>query len=229
MKLPIYSTIRLQFVEGICLLELNTPPSNKMTMEFFTEFASVLKFIKEHQEFRALIITGHGRHYSSGADLPLLLKEIQENAETDKNGRLTHVPDFLSNNYKSLLMLEGFSIPVISAIRGVCLGSALELALFSHFRLCGADAVFGLPEASFNLVPGLGGIYKLSCISGEALALERVLKGSTFTSDEALRYKIVDKVVSKKSLFATTFDFAHEVMQDFRIEKRGLYIKKYLS
>lgn len=228
MKIPDYSTIHLSFEEGIGQLELNTPPSNTMTMEFFSEFASVLEFVRDQQVFRALIISGHGRHFSSGADVPVLLKEILEKARTDKKGRLTKVPDFLSNNYKSLLILESFSIPVISAIRGVCLGSALELALFSHFRLCGEDAVFGLPEASFNLVPGLGGIYKLYCISGEALALERVLKGSTFTAQDALKYRIVDKLVPKKNLLPTAIDFARKVMQDFRIEKRALYIKKYL-
>ena len=197
MKIPAYSTIRLILNEGIGQLELNSPPSNKMTMEFFREFASALDYIKEHKEFRALIINGHGRHYSSGADLPALLKEISEKATADKNGRLMDVPEFLSNNYRSLLLLESFTIPVISAIRGVCLGSALELALFSHFRLCGEDTVIGLPEASFNLVPGLGGIYKLSCIAGEATALERVLKGSTFTAEDAIKYRIIDKVVPK--------------------------------
>jgi len=229
MKIPGYSTIRLQFDEGVGLLELNSPPSNAMNMDFFKEFAAVLEFIRFNQEFRALIISGHGRHYSSGADVPVLLKEILEKAETDKKGRLISVPDFLSNNYKSFLMLESFSIPVVSAIRGVCLGSALELALFSHFRLCGEEAVFGLPEASFNLVPGLGGIYKLCCISGQALALERVLKGSTFTAEDAMKYRIVDKVVPKKALMPTTYDFTRQVMQDFRVEKRGLYVKKYLS
>ena len=229
MNIPGYSTILLQIDEGIGRLELNTPPSNTMTMKFFTEFSSVLEFISNSQEFKDLVITGHGRHYSSGADVPVLLKEILEKTKTDEHGRLTVVPDFLSNNYRSLLMLESFSIPIISAIRGVCLGSALELALFSHFRLCGEDAVFGLPEASFNLVPGLGGIYKLACISGEALALERVLKGSTFTAEDALKYKIIDKIVPKKALMPTAFNFAREVMQDFRVEKRGLYIKKYFS
>jgi len=209
-------------------LELNSPPSNKMTMEFFREFATALDYINSHKEFRALIINGHGRHYSSGADLPSLLEEIHEKAGTDKNGRLTNVPEFLSNNYKSLLLLESFRIPVISAIRGVCLGSALELALFSHFRLCGEDSVIGLPEASFNLVPGLGGIYKLCCIAGEVTALERVLKGSTFTAEDAYRYRIVDKIVPKRQLIEQASGFAREVMTDFRVEKRSLYIKKYL-
>jgi len=228
MKIPGYSTIRLLLDDGIGLLELNSPPSNAMNMEFFMEFASALNFISSCQEFRALIISGHGRHYSSGADVPVLLKVIHENAVTDKRGKLLSIPAFLSKNYESFLLLESFSIPVISAIRGVCLGSALELALFSHFRLCGEEAVFGLPEASFNLAPGLGGIYKLCSISGQAFALERVLKGSTFNAEDALKYRIVDKVVPKKILLPTAYDFAREVMQDFKVQKRGLYVKKYL-
>ena len=229
MEIPVYSTIRLLLDEGIGLLELNSPPSNAMNLEFFREFGNAVDFISSHGEFRALIICGHGRHYSSGADVPVLLKEIHENAETDKTGKLLNIPDFLSKNYKSFLLLESFSIPVISAIRGVCLGSALELALFSHFRLCGEEAVFGLPEASFNLAPGLGGIYKLCSLSGQAFALERVLKGSTFNSEDALKHGIVDKIVPKKALLPASYNFARQVMQDFRIEKRGLYVKKYLS
>jgi len=229
MKTPEFSTLNIKFDGGIGLLELNMPPSNIMTMDFFTEFATVVEFIRSEREFRALVISGHGRHFSSGADLGTLLKEVLEHAETDKKDGLTKVPDFLSNNYKSLLMLESLSIPVIAAIRGVCLGSALELALFSHFRLSGEDAVFGLPEASFNLVPGLGGIYKLVCISGEAVALDHVLKGSTFTAPDALRYKIVDRVVPKKQLMSAAFSFARELMEDYNVGKRALYIKKYLS
>jgi len=137
MKIPECSTVQLVFDEDIGFLELNSPPSNTMTLEFFREFASLIEFMRDQQEFKALIISGHGRHFSAGADVPVLLKEILEKTETDKDGRLAGVPEFLSNNYKSLLMLESLNIPVISAIRGVCLGSALELALFSHFRLCG--------------------------------------------------------------------------------------------
>ncbi len=229
MKIPEFSTIELGFDEGIGLLGLNSPPSNTMTMEFFKEFASVLDFIRDQKEFRALIISGRGRHYSSGADVPVLLKDILKRTPTDAGGLSEGVPDFLSNNYKSLMMLESLSIPVISAIRGVCLGSALELALFSHFRLCGEEAVFGLPEASFNLIPGLGGIYKLCSISGQATALERVLKGSTFTAEDALKYRIVDKIVPKKALMPAALAFARELMPDFRPGKRSLYIKKYLS
>jgi enoyl-CoA hydratase len=228
MKTPSFGTIRLILDDDTGWLELNSPPSNKMTMEFFREFAAALDFISNHKEFRALVIYGHGRHYSSGTDLPTLLEEINKNAGTDINGNLTEVPEFLSNNYRSLLLLESFRIPVISAIRGVCLGSALELALFSHFRLCGEDSVIGLPEASFNLVPGLGGIYKLCCIAGEVTALERVLKGSTFNAEDAFRYRIVDRIVPKRKLLEQAGEFAREVMNDFRIEKKNLYVKQFL-
>ena len=229
MKVPVYTSIRMDLDEGLGLLELNAPPSNKMTLEFFREFSIALEFIKKHDEFKALVICGHGRHFSSGADLTSLLNEVLLRSKTDKKGRLHGIPAFLSENYKSLLGLERLPIPVIAAIRGVCLGSALELALFSHFRICSEDAVFGLPEASFNLVPGLGGIFKLACITGEANALSLVLRGSTFRAEDALKYKIVDKIEPRKELMTKAFDFAKEVIQDFRMEKRRLYIKKYLS
>lgn len=229
MKIPSFTSLKFVNEDGIGLLELNSPPSNTMSLAFFQEFASVLEFISQQKKLDALVVSGHGRHFSSGADLGSLLAEVTNKSITPVKGQTGEVPDFLSENYRTLLRLEQLRIPVIASIRGVCLGSALELALFSHFRICGEDAVFGLPETSFNLVPGLGGIFKLRYLAGEAGTLELVLKGNTFRAEDALRYGLVDKIVPKRTLLQTAFDFAREVKHDFRIEKRVLYIKKYLS
>ena len=46
--------------------------------------------------------------------------------------------------------------------------------------------------------------------------------------EDAYRYRIVDKIVPKRQLIEQASGFAREVMTDFRVEKRSLYIKKYL-
>lgn len=228
MALPSYKTIELRLNDGIGHLLMNQPPSNKMTLEFFREFSEAVDYIALDNSFKALVISGNGRHFSSGAELPSLLEEIHSGSIV-RNGQVVEVPPLLTSNYESFLKLEQFEIPVITAIRGVCLGSALELTLFSHFRFCGEDAVFGLPETSFNLLPGLGGVKKMSSLIGRSKTLELVLKAGTFSASEALAMKIVHRVLPKRELVKSAIEFAQFSANDFRKEKVVLYLKKYFA
>jgi enoyl-CoA hydratase len=222
------STIQFRVNEGVAHLILNQPPSNKMTLAFFSEFNRIIDQIQDNPAIKALVISGNGRHFSSGADLPALLAEIQKQSEVDTVGKLSFIPDFMRANYQSILKLEAMNIPVISAIRGVCLGSALELALFCHFRFCGEDTVFGLPETSFNLIPGLGGIRKMTSLAGKANALEFILRGKTFSAADALKIHIVDRIFPKRQVVDITLGFIRKIMDDYRKEKSGMYLKKFL-
>lgn len=226
MKITYGDTVQFQNHEGTGHLVLGLPPSNAMTPGFFKEFNHAIDDIQNNGDVRALVISGNGRHFSSGADLPALFAEIEEHSTFDSHGKILQTPGTLQDNHRSFLKLESMTIPVICAIRGVCLGSALELALSCHFRFCGEDAVFGLPEATYNLIPGLDGIRNLSAITGKANALELILTGKTIPAFEALAYGIVDRVFPKREVVKTSLGFALRVMNGFQKEKRKMYLKK---
>jgi enoyl-CoA hydratase len=207
-------------------LLLNRPPSNEMTVAFFDEVNSLVAGLRNDRELKGIIIRGAGRHFSSGAALDELLGKISENpCPAEGPAGESH---FLIRNYRSMLFFEEVQIPVVAAIRGVCLGSAFELALLCHFRLCTEDAVLGLPETTFNLLPGLGGIRKIAELSGKANAIELVLRGKTFSASEALELGLVDRIVPKKELDQQALDLVHSVSKDYRSEKRPLYLTRYL-
>ncbi len=228
MTLPSFTTLELTLADGIGQLVLNQPPSNMMTLEFFREFREAVDFIEGNPEFGALVISGNGRHFSAGAELKSLHDEIRTGSVV-VDGRVTEVPELLIRNFQAFLKIEKFQIPVITAIRGVCLGSALELTLFSHFRFCGEDAIFGLPEVSFNLLPGLGGIKKMSSIVGTGRTLELVLKSNTFSAAEAYEMKLVHAILPRRELMTASIGFARSVMENYHLEKAGLYLKKYFA
>jgi len=161
-----YKTIRFESDNGIASLLLDQPPSNRMNMELFRELDDLLPRIERSGDTKALIIYGNGRHFSSGTDLSSLLDEIE------KNSPVTKVPEFLSRNYQALEILGRLPFPVIASIGGVCLGSAMELALTCHFRFCSSEAVFGLPESTFSLIPGLGGIRKAAALAGKSRTMQ---------------------------------------------------------
>lgn len=224
-----YSTLTFHLTEGIGLLRLSTPPSNKMSPLFFREFAAVINQIKDDPAVKALVISGAGRHFSSGADLSLLMEEIIRNDKLQDGQMEQTIPGSLVGNYQSFSALEALPIPVIAAIRGVCLGSALELALFSHFRFCSAEAVFGLPETTFNLIPGIGGMTHMLELSGKTVALEYILRGKTFDASEAQKIGLVDQLLPRHNLLPVAIDFAGKIPANYHPAKKGRYLKNYFK
>ena len=186
-----------------------------MTLEFFHELRDLMSGLSEMSGLKAILIQGNGRHYSSGADLNELLQNIDE--------------QIMRDNYRAFVMLEQLKIPVISAIRGVCLGSAFELALFSHFRICSDDSVLGLPESSFNLIPGIGGIQRVANLAGKARAIEIILRGLTFSASDALSTGLVDAVVPKREVLPLALSFLKRLPENYNIEARDLYLYKFLK
>ena len=175
---------------------------------------------------KAIVISSKGRHFSSGADLDELLEQVVIAGEMNPPDRNENWMIRSGKNYRSFLFFEETEIPVIAAIRGVCIGSAFELALYTHFRFCGEDAVFGLPETSFNLMPGLGGIRKIAALVGQAKAIEMVLRGNTFGAEEALENHLVDRIVPRRKVVEFSIAFARKVMNNYKKQKATLYLQQ---
>jgi len=204
--------------DGIGYLTFTNTPENRMDSVFFKELYNITSGVIPKDNICAIIISGDGRHFSSGADLKDLLQTIKnENGEIGSQALLS--------NYHSYKYLSELNIPVIAAIRGVCIGSALELALHCHFRLCSQDAILGLPESGFGLIPGVGGIPKLLDIAGKAKTIELVLKGSTFNAFDALKWNIVDAVYSKKELMGKAIQLARLTANNYRKYNKTDYLE----
>lgn len=211
---------------NIGFVELSNPPANQMTPGFFRRMTELTGEIIPCSNVRAIIISGSGRHFSSGADLNSLLSSINHQPDKKSVPEQTLMINTLSDNLESFSYFRELNIPVIAAIRGICLGSALELAMFCHFRVCAEGSVLGLPESTFGLMPGIGGIQNLHRQSGKAKTIELALRGNTLSADEALKYEIVDKVAYKKDLLPFSISFAEKVSLNYRKYKKAEYLKE---
>ena len=201
--------------DDIGFISFMDPPENRMDSVFFQEFGNIIKKFIPVSSALAIIISGSGRHFSSGAELDDLFRIIEKNRSKA-----------LADNYAMLKYLNELNMPVIAAIKGVCIGSALELALHCHFRLCAEDAILGLPESSFDLIPGLGGISKLLELSGKAKAIELVLKGQNFNAPDALNWHIVDAVFPKKIVMEKAIQLAKLSAENYRKYNKKDFLKK---
>jgi enoyl-CoA hydratase/carnithine racemase len=148
-----------------------------------------------------LVVSGRGRHFSSGANLDELKKAISD-------APANSVPQSLLAHGDTLRALEALPYPTVAAIDGCCLGSGFELALACHYRVSTPRALFALPEANFHLMPGCGATVRLPLLVGAGRAMELALTGRYLESSEALAWGAIDAVVPPAELLNAAWRLA---------------------
>jgi enoyl-CoA hydratase/carnithine racemase len=107
--------------------------------------------------------------------------------------------------------LDNARKPTIAAINGYCGGGGCELALACDIRLAGpGDYTIGQMEILVGILPGAGGTTRLARVVGPGKALEWVLRGRTFTPQEAAAEGLVHHYVAGDVVAR-----AHEVAREF--------------
>lgn len=188
---------------GIARLVLDAPPRNEMGQDFFRMLAALVRTLGE-LPVRGLVIHGAGRHFSSGADVGALKAGLT-------GARSAHAAQALLEATSSFQAIAELPYPTVAAVGGCCLGSGLELALACRWRVAAANAVFALPETSFDLMPGCGGTVRLPSLVGRGRAVELLLSSRFVDAAEAREIGLVDAVVDRRELLSTARRFVERV------------------
>lgn len=165
---------------------LNCPPDNKLTVETFVGLGEAVRDFSI-SDVDLLIVTGCEGVFSKGFDTGVM-RLCGDRDELRTSLRLTNAV------FSELAACEK---PVIAAINGHCLGGGLELALACHFRLCVEKVRLGMPEVWSDMVPGLGGVHRLTRLVGRSKALGMLVVGDLVASDAALAMGLVNRVFSR--------------------------------
>jgi len=209
---------------SIGILTLSNPPENYL-ME--PEFIGV-EFLQsriQNERVKGIILCGAGRHFSGGAKLENLFQMAN-----DRDNMMRQL-----EKGKALLdYFEYLEIPVIAAIKGVCFGAGLEIALAAHLRVCSGNALFAFPESNYGLIPGLGGIERLSEKASFPQTLNMILKGDIIDVKEAREMKIADYIVPDNEVFDFSFSLLKRMTEERSLKvihyvMRALMNTKHLS
>lgn len=192
----------------IGLLSLNNPPENFIREPEFIGIEQIRKILSDIT-LKGIIINGTGRHFSAGANLENLREMARDEALLNKK---------ISEGKELLTIFRNLNIPVIAAVRGVCFGAGLEIALACHIRVCSENALFAFPEANHGIMPGLGGTVMLSKIIGEGKSAEIILTSEIVNSQKALELKLADHVVPVKELKSFSLNLMERMTSDREIE-----------
>jgi E-phenylitaconyl-CoA hydratase len=100
---------------------------------------------------------------------------------------------------------------LIAVLHGYVLGSGIEMALCCDLRITADDAQFGLPEVELGIIPAAGGTQTLPRAVGRSNALDMLLTGRWLDAREALRIKLVNRIVPGDRLMKTARGMAENI------------------
>lgn len=175
------SKIEIEYLhEGqVASLRLNAPKGNVLDAIMMGEIASAFGKFSQLDKLKLVVLSAEGNHFSFGASVE---EHTKENA-----------PAMLKNFHSLLIQMIDTNIPVLSQVKGLCLGGALELVLATHIIFSTKDAQFGQPEVNLSVFPPPASIL-LPLKIGYAGAEELLITGMNLKADKAFEKGLVNSV-----------------------------------
>jgi 2-(1,2-epoxy-1,2-dihydrophenyl)acetyl-CoA isomerase len=187
-------TVGLEVREAVAWITLNRPEAlNAWTAQFGHDLTAALDRCAEDRGVRAVVITGAGRAFSSGADL-------RSRDFFDEDGK-PDVLTLLREIYNPLIMrVRELPKPVVAAVNGVAAGIGCSLALAADVIVAAESAYFLLAFANVGLALDGGASALLIGRVGHTRASEMGLLAERIPSEQALAWGMVNRVVSDPDL-----------------------------
>ncbi len=157
---------------------------NALTLAMYDDLGRAFAEVGRDDRINAVMLAGSGdRAFCVGADLG-------ESIPALASGRFD-----ISAWDPAHLKVEGFHKPIVSAVRGMCMGGGFEIMLATDLRIAAEDAVFQFPEVNHGFVPAGGTLVRLVRQIAYAHAMELLLSGRPFSAAELLARGILNQVV----------------------------------
>lgn len=175
--------------DGIVTLTFDAPDqsANTMNAAFKQSFSETIhRLVAEKEQITGVIMTSAKKTFFAGGNLKDLIAVKPEQAEEFyKRSIITKTEH---------RMLETLGKPVVAAINGTALGGGWELCLMSHARFALNDdkIMLGLPEVSLGLLPGAGGVVRMTRMLGLKAALPYTMEGKIFKPSEGLKSNLLN-------------------------------------
>ncbi len=166
-----------------------TGPVNAMNAEYQTAMTETVERLEAETDLRGVVFASAKKVFFAGGDLNDLVKVQPEEVEQFFQG--------LQATKAVLRRIEKLPVPVAAAINGAALGGGFEIALCCNYRVAWNDrsVQLGLPEVTLGLLPGGGGVVRMTRLLGLAAALPYLTEGTRVTPDKALAAGMIHATV----------------------------------
>lgn len=202
--------------DNVATVTLNLPGKlNALSQAIVAGLWRAIDDARSDDSIRALVITGVGRGFCSGADVEGLAAATGGTAAAINEAPPVEAKPKASPEMRSLVDIPAallqLPIPVLGAINGVAAGGGLSIALACDIRIASQDARFAAVWVKRALMPDLGISYTLPRAVGLSKACEMIFSGDIIDAAEAERIGLVSKVVPPEQLLSTTMELAKRI------------------
>lgn len=218
-----YEQILFEQNGGVVTITINRPDTrNSLSLDTIKELQAAFKACGRDKSVRAIVLTGTGKGFSSGADL----QEIAANM-----GQID-ITSVLRTGLNSLtLLIRSLEKPVIAAVNGVAAGAGASLALAADYRIIADTASFVFAAfVNIGLIPDGGATHLLQQVVGPAKALELALLADSqnrVNAEAARELGIANRIVTTDDLMTETNALAEKLAdmptRAIGLTKRAIY------
>lgn len=189
-----YQAIRSELADGVLTITLARPDRmNALTPRLLSEAGEAID-AGVAAGARALVLTGEGRAFCSGADLI---------GDTPGEAMPADLSVLLDRYYAPVInKIANLDIPVITAMNGPAVGAGLSFALIGDIVVAGRSSYLLLAFVNIGLVPDAGATWLVAKAVGRAKALEMALLGERISAERAVEIGLIARVADDDVVLA---------------------------
>jgi len=198
--MPDTTQILVDSQDGVLTITLNQPEKfNALSSDMLAGLAEAVRGAERDNAVRAIVVTGAGKAFSSGADL----------TEFNVSAGPIDAGEYLRKRYHPLITrMRAPEKPILAAVNGVAAGAGLSLALACDLRYAAESARLVVAFVRIGLVPDAGLMYFLPRLIGPAKTLELSWSGDPIGAAEAYELGMLNKVLPDDQVLGDTQEFA---------------------
>ncbi len=178
----------------VAYITINRPEArNAVDPETMQELSNAWIDFRDDDDLWIGVLTGAGdKSFSAGADLKTLIPRL--------TGAIPGGGQAIQGGFGGIT--SGFDCwkPMIAAVNGHCFAGGFEMMLSCDLRIASENAVFGLTEVSWGIIPAAGGTQRLPRSIPLAKAMELILTARRISAGEAFDIGLINKVVPQAEL-----------------------------
>jgi len=187
-------TVQVERRGAVATIRLDRPQAmNAVDAQLGDDLLGALTAVAQDDAVRAVVLTGNGRAFSSGADL-------RAGFEADESGRPNLQKALHERFHPIILTIRQMPKPVIAAVNGAAAGIGCSFALACDLVVAGTSSYFLLAFVNIGLVPDGGSSLLIPERVGFARAAEMAMLGERIAAPKALEWGLINRVVSDETL-----------------------------
>jgi 2-(1,2-epoxy-1,2-dihydrophenyl)acetyl-CoA isomerase len=195
--------IRTETVDQVAIIRFDDPATlNAMSVPMVEEFRTALG--DASKSARALVVTGEGRAFCSGAALT--------GGRLGSAGGEFDAGAALESHYNPLMMeLRNLPMPFVTAVHGAAAGVGCSIALMGDLIVADQTAYFLQAFRNIGLVPDGGSAYLLAASAGRARAMEAMLLGERISAESAHAWGMINRIAPEGKDIEVALELAQKL------------------